>query len=261
MPKQEHDQVGHRKQPTTCVANLSRTATATQVKLIGYIRVSTSGQAEDGLGLDVQRAAIAGWADRLSHDLLEVIADEGVSGTLPAHERPGLARALDLVRVGAVEGVVVHRLDRLARLLTVQEAALAAVWSADGRVFEVTGGEVLRDDPEDPMRTAIRQVMGIFSQLERATVVARMSAGRRLKAERGGYAGGAPGFGWAAQERDLVIEPDEQRTLKRVLELREAGLSWRRIAAVLGAEGRTPKRASAWHPETLRRLALRAGAG
>jgi DNA invertase Pin-like site-specific DNA recombinase len=231
------------------------------MKVIGYIRVSTSGQAEDGLGLDVQRAAIHGWADRLSHELIEVIADEGISGTLQAHERPGLARALDLVRTGEVDAVVVHRLDRLARLLTVQEAALAAVWSADGRVFEVTGGEVLRDDPEDPMRTAIRQVMGIFSQLERATVVARMTAGRRLKAERGGYAGGAPGFGWTAQERDLVMEPDEQRTLQRVLELREVGLSWRKIAVVLADEGRTPKRAAVWHPETLRRLVLRASIG
>lgn len=228
------------------------------MRLVGYVRVSTTGQVEDGLGLDVQRGAISAWADRLSHELVEIISDEGISGTLQAHERPGLAHALDLVRMGAVDGVVVHRLDRLARLLTVQEATLAAVWTADGQVFEVLGGEVLRDDVEDPMRTAIRQVMGVFAQLERATLVARMAAGRRLKAERGGYAGGAPAFGWSAQDHDLVHDTEEQRTLERVLELRQRGLSWRGIADVLGTEGHRPKRADAWHPETLRRVALRA---
>lgn len=85
-----------------------------------------------------------------------------------------------------------------------------------------------------------------------------MSAGRRLKAERGGYAGGAPGFGWSAQERRLVQDADEQRTVRRLLDLRAQGLSWREVGRVLDRGGLQPKRASAWHPETLRRLALRA---
>ncbi len=227
------------------------------MRLVCYIRVSTPGQAEDGLGLDVQREAIGAWAARQEHELVEVIADEGVSGTLHATERPGLARALDLIRAGLADGVVVHRLDRLARLLAVQEATLASVWAADGRVFEVVGGEVLRDDPEDPMRTAMRQMLGVFGQLERATVVARMAAGRRLKSQRGGYAGGAPAYGWVAKDRELVRDDQEQRALARLVELRQEGMSWRAAARQLAEEGHRSKRADAWHPETLRRLAHR----
>ncbi len=230
---------------------------APQVRLVAYLRVSTSGQVDEGLGLDVQRAAVESWARRHGHELADVVADEGVSGTLQAHERPGLGRALDMVLLRQAEGVAVHRLDRLARLLTVQEGTLAAFWAAEGRVFEVIGGEILRDDPDDPMRTAIRQVMGVFAQLERATLVARMAAGRRLKADRGGYAGGAPAYGWVAQDRDLVEDDAEQRAVRRLHELRNRGLSWRAAARVLAQEGHRPKRARQWHPETLRRLAGR----
>ncbi len=38
------------------------------------------------------------------------------------------------------------------------------------------------------MRTAIRQMMGVFAQLERATIVRRMKDGRETKAQNGGYA-------------------------------------------------------------------------
>src|SRR5207244_11738718 len=89
--------------------------------------------------------------------------------------------------------------DRLARTLSVQEAALASVWAQGGRVF-LPEGEVLRDDPDDPMRTAMRQMMGVFSQLERGMITARLRAGRAAKAASGGYAYGSPPFGWRADK-------------------------------------------------------------
>ncbi len=227
------------------------------MRIVGYVRVSTAGQVDDGLGLDVQRQAVSEWARRHGHELVAVVADEGLSGTLHAPDRPGLATALDMMRSGSADGIVVHRLDRLARLLAVQEATLATVWAAEAHVFEVVGGEVLRDDPEDPMRTAMRQMLGVFGQLERATVVARMAAGRRLKAQRGGYAGGAPGYGWTAADRELVPHDAEQRALHRLSELRQQGLSWRAAGQRLIDEGYSPKRAQTWHPETLRRMLRR----
>ncbi len=227
------------------------------MRVVGYVRVSTQGQVEDGFGLDVQRTAIKAWPRRSGHRLATIHADEGVSGTLAAAERPGLTAALRAVRERQVDGLAVHRLDRLARILTVQEATLAAVWSHGGCVFEVVTGEVPQDDPDDPMRTAIRQVMGVFAQLERATVVARMRAGRAAKAERGGYVGGAPRYGWKAEDGNLATQRREQRALRRAQELRLDGQSYRQIAQVLAAEGHKPKRSGAWHPETLRRMLAR----
>ena len=88
--------------------------------------------------------------------------------------------------------MVISSIDRLARVLTVQEAILGMIWKLDGKLFTVDGGEVTPDDPDDPMRTAMRQMAGVFAQLDRAMVIKRLRNGRQTKAERGGYAGGAP---------------------------------------------------------------------
>jgi len=144
------------------------------VKLVAYVRVSTESQAEEGLGLEVQEQAIRAYAALHYQELVAITQDEGISGTKPAAERPGLTEALALIEDGGAEGLIVARLDRLARTLVVQEAVLGHVWKHTGRVFSVDVGEVLQDDPDDPMRTAMRQMMGVFAQLERAHISARL---------------------------------------------------------------------------------------
>ena len=53
--------------------------TRSQPLALGYIRVSTTEQADKGASLDAQRAALVAEAGRRGWDL-EVVADEGVSG-------------------------------------------------------------------------------------------------------------------------------------------------------------------------------------
>ncbi len=60
-----------------------------------------------------------------------------------------------------------------------QEAILAQAWAAGGRVFAADAGEILADDADDPMRIAMRQMMGVFAQLERGMIRARMARGKR----------------------------------------------------------------------------------
>ncbi len=225
--------------------------TGGKMRLVAYMRVSTDRQAEQGYGLGVQEQAVRDCAKRLGHRLVALYTDEGLSGTKEAVDRPGLARALDDIANGRADGLLVPRLDRLARSLSVQEAALAHVWRHGGRVFSCDSGEVMEDSPDDPMRTAMRQMMGVFSQLERSMITARMRAGRRMKAEAGGYAFGGPPLGFRAQDRSLVPDAQEQATLARIKELRAEGKSLRAIAAALEAEGCRPKRSSRWHPQTL----------
>ncbi len=63
-----------------------------------------------------------------SHRVVKVWQDGAVSGTLPPAERPGLSCVLDTLAEGRADGVILARLDRFARELTIQEAALAAIW-------------------------------------------------------------------------------------------------------------------------------------
>jgi DNA invertase Pin-like site-specific DNA recombinase len=224
------------------------------MKLIAYLRVSTDLQADQGLGLDVQRKGIRGWAKANGHRIVAWHSDEGVSGSNGVEARQALLDTLNDLEDGKGAGLVVYRLDRLARKLTVQEATLARAWALGCSVYSVDLGEVPQDDPDDPMRTALRQMVGVFAQLERGMIAARLRAGRRLKAERGGYAGGAPSFGVSAKDRELVVDEQEQRTIARIGELHEQGQSSRIIAETLNDEGRPAKRGGSWSSATVCRV-------
>lgn len=106
-----------------------------------------------------------------------------------------------------------------------------------------------------------------MSEDERAMIRLRLRSGRRRKAELGGYAFGAPPFGWRADAGELVEHPEEQETLARIRKLRSGGASLREIGSVLEREGRGPRRGMRWHPKVLASILARdaveanAGAG
>jgi DNA invertase Pin-like site-specific DNA recombinase len=222
-------------------------------RAVAYIRVSSSSQL-DGYGLEAQEQDVGKCAKSHGLVLKAILRDEGVSGSLEAVDRPGLAEALALLEGGEVEVLLVPRLDRLARKLTIQEAALAQVWRHGGRVIACDQGEVAQDDPDDPMRTAMRQMMGVFGQLERAMIVARLRRGRRVKAELGGREVGAAPFGFRAEGGALVKNENEQQVIERMQEMRSSGNSYRQIADALNSDGTPPKRGNRWHPMSVRRV-------
>ncbi len=227
------------------------------MKIVGYVRVSTAVQAEDGLGLDVQKAAIKSWCKANGHRLIKVLSDQGISGAKELEDRPGLADALDMIRSRKAQGIVVPRLDRLARDLIVQETILAEVRRVGGETFSTSPAEAsfLSDDPDDPSRKLIRQVLGAVSEYERSMVTLRLRNGRRRKAQMGGYASGAPAFGLEARDGDLVKSQDEQRTIERIVELRDSGASLRSICSTLEAERRRTKRGGpSWQPMAVKRV-------
>lgn len=229
------------------------------MKLTAYVRVSTATQAEEGFGLDIQQEAIAKWVKSQGHKVVATFSDEGISGAKPVVDREGLASALLSISEGTSEGLIVAKLDRLARTLTVQEAALAHIWNSGGVVFSVDQGEVLRDDPDDPMRTAMRQMVGVFGELERAMIAKRLRDGRKHKAAQGGFAYGSPAFGYRSDpnRRELELDPTEQEALGLIASLRAEGKSIRAIIAILDAQGLKPKRGGHWNPGTLSRILRR----
>ena len=219
------------------------------------MRVSTEAQSEHGHGLDVQEQALRAWAKVHGHKLVDVLREEGVSGTKDLLDRPALAEGLHALRQRRAQGLVVYRLDRLARDLILQEQLLAEVKRLGAQVFSTMAGEAayLQDDPDDPSRRLIRQILGAVSEYERSVVVMRLRSGRRRKKELGGYAAGAPPFGYEAVGKALSVCAREQKVLERIAILRADGRSLREICVVLEEEGLPPKRGGRWHPETLRR--------
>jgi DNA invertase Pin-like site-specific DNA recombinase len=67
-----------------------------------YLRVSTNGQAEEGLGLDVQEEAVRAWAESSGHEVMGVAVDAAISGA-------AIAAAIGLRHV-FLQGALRHRL-------------------------------------------------------------------------------------------------------------------------------------------------------
>ncbi len=230
------------------------------MRLVSYLRVSSAGQL-DGYGFDVQRADIHRWAKTNGHKIVAEFTDT-VTGKYDAPDRPGLSDALHTIRKPpTADGIVVGKLDRLARALTVQEAILALVWREGAAVFTAETGEVHRDDPDDPMRTAMRQMAGVFAELDRKTIVKRLRDARRTKAAEGRHAVGQYRYGYTGvgkgRDRDAAPRADEQAAVARIVELRQAGKSYRTIAAALDTEGHRPRRAATWSAMAVRAVAQR----
>ena len=225
-------------------------------------RVSTAGQAVDGYGLDAQEADCRRWGTlqttpgvRIVHMVTDGDGKAGKSGTTLLDERPGLMDAMQWIADGQADGILAPNLDRLARELTVQEAVLSYVWAIGGRVFTADHGEHLEDDASDPMRTAMRQMRGVFHQLDRGLIIKRLTEGRAAKGTRGGYAYGAPRFGQKAVDKELTVDEAENAAAEQMERWRDHdGLGVRAIAARANAEGLPTKRGGRWHPTTVARI-------
>lgn len=83
-------------------------------KAIGYIRVSTTEQAQEGVSLDVQTHKVRQYADLHDLEITEIVSDSGISGK-SIKARPGIQKVLETIRKKEVDAVIVYKLDRLAR--------------------------------------------------------------------------------------------------------------------------------------------------
>lgn len=232
------------------------------MQLVAYTRVSTDRQAERGNGLDVQRATIKQWAKANDHTVSQWATDEGVSGSNGLDSRVGLFDAVAAVQDGTVEGLVVYKLDRLARDLILQETILGMIWKNGAHVYSTMSGEDNLLDPagdaEDPSRRMTRQILGAVAEYERATIRLRLRSGKLAKRARGGYIGGQVPFGYRLGEDGILVPAEAERAaIERMISLRNQGRSLQAICDVLTEEGFTPKGGGRWHTAVVGKIIRR----
>jgi DNA invertase Pin-like site-specific DNA recombinase len=227
------------------------------VRLGIYARTSTSNGNGDSLAAQVETCTA--WADGRGFEIIGVYRDDSLSGGLAVDGRPGLTGVLLALEDRLIDAMVVHRLDRLARELHVQEAALSRAWGIGQhvQVFEAVEGEVKRDDPTDPHRRFLRQVVGAAAELERGLIKARLHGGRRRKAERAGYIGGTrlhPRYGFSLVHGEYEAVPDQQLIIDRMVNARRRGDTYGAIARALEHDGVPGPSSTHWYPMTIRRI-------
>jgi len=140
--------------------------------------------------------------------------------------------------------------------MVLQESLLAEIKRMGAQPFTTSAGEqaYLTDDPDDPSRKLIRQILGAVNEYERSMITLRLRTGRASKASKGGYAYGSPAYGQRADDRELVPDEAEQAGARRIQELRASGASMRGIADTLNAAGIPAKRGGTWSPMTVKRV-------
>ena len=205
-----------------------------KTRAVAYLRVSTDKQADKGVSLDVQRAKVEAYAQLYELDLVEVIVDAGVSAkTL---DRPGLGKALGMLKTRQAEALLVVKLDRLTRSV-VHLGELVADYFADGKWALLSVGEQI--DTRSAAGRLVLNVLASVSQWEREAIGERTSAAMQHKVSLGEYTGGdlPYGFGLGPDGEKLIENAEEQKVLAAARGLRGAGLSLRSVARDLNAQG------------------------
>jgi site-specific DNA recombinase len=76
-----------------------------------YLRVSSEEQRKKAT-IDLQHEFLEGYCRLHELEVAESYADDGISGTIPLHERPEGGRLLEDAKEGKFATVLVYRLDR-----------------------------------------------------------------------------------------------------------------------------------------------------
>ena len=209
-----------------------------------YTRISTD-EENQPTSLHSQRERLEAFCK--AQEGWRIVAHKQDQATGTKLDRPGLQAALDLARSGAVDMLLVYRVDRLSRKvrqlaqLTEELDALDVVLKSATEPFD-TGAAAGR---------MMLQMLAVFAEFEHATIVDRISAGIERCAKEGRWFGGRPPFGYVFSSEDRVLVPDPVKApvVQRVFDLyaRER-LGTRTIAQQLRDEG-APAPSAGWgHP-------------
>ena len=219
------------------------------MKALGYVRVSTDRQAEQGVSLEAQEAKIRAMSTVQGARLLEVIVDGGESAK--SLNRPGLQRLIALVKSGRVDAVIVAKLDRLTR--SVKDLCGLLELLEKRKVALISVAESL--DTGSAAGRLVITIMGAVSQWEREAIGERTRDALRHKLANGERAGNIRfGFRLGKDGKHLEPDPGEQAVLAEIRRLRKSGNSLRGIAAALNHRGLRTRRGSAWRLEHVARI-------
>jgi len=209
---------------------------------LGYVRVSTLEQANEGASLEAQRAAITRTAETLGYRL-EILEEAGQSAK-STRNRPQIRHALDRLNNGEAAALIALRLDRVARS-TLDFANMKA--AADKKGWTLIFTDTAGLDPRSPAGALMLNMTAAFAQFERELISQRTREGLAQRKLEGVILG-----------RRSTQTPE---TLAQIVHLRTAGKSYRAIAATLtGQQIRTATGLDTWtHTAVKRALESEAG--
>jgi site-specific DNA recombinase len=216
-----------------------------------YVRRSTDDEHQP-FSIDAQLAALTSYVSSQPDWVL--VGDpytDDASGA--STERPGLQRALRAARAGRFDVLLVYRVDRFSRRLSDLLDLLTELDDANVAFCSAT-------EPFDTSTSIGRmlvQLLGVFAEFERETIIDRVINGMITKAGKGKWPGGNRPYGYYV-ERDtqkLVPHPVEAAIVREIFRLyTRKRLGTRGIAAELNRRGIGNRTGKRWSGLTIGRI-------
>lgn len=211
----------------------------------------TSGAANVGEGKDSDRRqeeAIQSFARHAGFQIVDTFKDPAVSGADPIDTRPGFRELLERIVGNGTRVVIVEDASRFARQLMVQEAGIATLAGMGVRVLTSRGDDLT--DSEDEMRVAMRQIAGVFAQLEKTRLVKKLAGARARKKARGQGR-------WVGRKAHAELRPEVvelARKLRRANPKTGKRKTFREISKELATKGHRNRDNKAFNPGSIRSM-------
>lgn len=198
------------------------------------MRVSTDGQVgEDRYGIEAQKEQILKYCHENDMQISDWYIDEGESGV--KESRPQLDKLLfGDVKNPPVTAVIVAKSDRMARDIKLYYYYMMILEKKGMELISATEPVV---NDETGLGSVYKTLMLFVAEQERKNITARTSAGRQVKASKGGYSGGRAPMGYKVEKGKLVIEPSEVGVVRRIHELRDMNTPLLKIVDIINEEG------------------------
>jgi putative DNA-invertase from lambdoid prophage Rac len=178
---------------------------------VGYVRVSKEEQNPDN-----QRKQL------LDAGVIEdcIFIDKGISGTIPAHQRPAFKAMLEYIRDPDhdVKYLYVYEISRLGRTTLETINVINEIESMGVMVWSLSPAEAFTRNEDKAIRQLLVMILSWVAQRERDNLVERTKAGLD-RARASGKRLGRP---------RIDIDADQ------VMQMREAGEQWKDIADKMG---------------------------
>lgn len=202
------------------------------MECVAYVRVSTEKQAEEGLGLESQKRDIENYARKNELIISDWYVDDGYTGA--NMNRPQLQRLITDCSRKRVQCVVAFKLDRLSRSMVDGVYLIERIFQANNVEFRCVHDNVGYDDP---MQQAYTQMMAVFAQLDKNTMLLRMRGGMLERVKQGyWWGGGNLPYCYSYNKATGILEPIPERAeqARDALDLFLRGYSDKRIWRMLG---------------------------
>jgi putative DNA-invertase from lambdoid prophage Rac len=190
--------------------------TATTSTVFAYGRVSTDEQTAENQLIEITKAGYA-------IDARYWFADEGVSGKVPAMERPQFTKMLDKIREG--ELLVVSKIDRLGRDAVDVLQTVSSLQDMGVKVIVLQLGNI---DLTSPAGKMMLTMLSAVAEMERSLIVERTKAGQ-ARAWAEGKTKGRPSKTTPEQRQEIIAKLQQNISVSAVA--REYGIS---RASVIG---------------------------